>query len=86
MAQSVEHIVHIDGGKNPMTAGGGNFIGFFLKLYGVSCPVGSHDYKVCGPLVRIQLSPPERKPLKINGFFFYAFTPGFTAPGWFSSV
>ena len=30
MAQSVEHIVHIDGGKPPRTAGGGNLVGGFL--------------------------------------------------------
>ena len=40
----------------------------------------STSFTSMGSLVRVQLSPPERKPLKINGFFFYAFTPGFTAP------
>ena len=30
MAQSVEHIVHIDEGKPPTTAGGGNLVGGFL--------------------------------------------------------
>ncbi len=30
-AQSVEHIVHIDEGKPPTTAGGGNLVGGFLS-------------------------------------------------------
>ena len=37
-------------------------------------------------LVRVQLSPPKRKPLKINGFFFYIFTSECSAPGCSSSI
>ena len=43
----------------------------------------STSFTSMGSLVRVQLSPPKRKPLKINGFFFLSLHPGVHCPGVF---
>ena len=56
----------------------------YLVVFGGNILHGqSTSFTSMGSLVRVQLSPPKRKPLKNNGFFFLSLHPGVHCPGVF---
>ncbi len=73
-----EHIVHIDGGKPPRTASGGNLVGGFLMRNKRSprCGVAPIEHAGVGSSPTVTTT---AQPLKIKGCNFLS--PGITAEG-----
>ena len=76
---SGEHIVHIDGGKPPRTASGGNLVGGFLMRNKRSprCGVAPIEHAGVGSSPTVTTT---AQPLKIKGCDFLPF-PGVVYPG-----